>query len=335
MILITGALGFIGYNFLQNYFAHNDEKIIVIDKFVYKNSIILKRKLERTPKVKLFIDDINNRKLVRQIFSDYKPLTVINFAAETHVDTSISSPRKFIKSNIEGTFNLLENALHFWKSCKNQEKLNFKFLQVSTDEVFGSLSKIEPSFNETSKYYPNNPYSASKASADHFVRAFYKTYGLPTIVSNCSNNYGPFQQSEKLIPNTIKSALLEVKIPLYGDGSNIRDWLHVSDHCEALRIILNKGSIGQSYNIGGNNEISNKTLVEIICSTLDKLAPRKNEKSYTDLITNVEDRLGHDFRYSINSDKLKKNLSWVPRLTIKKGIYDTVRWYIDNQEWLK
>ena len=335
MILITGALGFIGYNFLQNYFAHNNEKIIVIDKFVYKDSFILKRKLERNPKVKLFIDDINNRKLVRQIFSDYKPLSVINFAAETHVDTSISSPRKFIKSNIEGTFNLLENALHFWKSSKNQEKLNFKFLQVSTDEVFGSLNKIGTSFNETSKYYPNNPYSASKASADHFVRAFFKTYGLPTIVSNCSNNYGPYQQSEKLIPNTIKSALLEVKIPLYGDGSNIRDWLHVSDHCQALQIILNKGSIGQSYNIGGNNEISNKNLVEIICSTLDKLAPRKNEKSYTDLITNVEDRLGHDFRYSINSDKIKKNLSWIPRLTIKKGIYDTVRWYIDNQEWLK
>ena len=326
MILITGGMGFIGYNFLQNYLLNNDENIIIIDKLTYKNSNLLRKKVDGNSKIKLFVDDINNKKLVRQVLQEFKPSKIINFAAETHVDTSICSPRKFLKTNIEGTFNLLESSLEFWKKM-NINKKDFRFLQVSTDEVFGALKINDSPFKEENKYLPNNPYSASKASADHFVRAFYKTYGLPTIISNCSNNYGPYQQSEKLIPNTIKSALLEKDISIYGDGSNIRDWLHVLDHCSALSILLKKGSIGETYNIGANNEISNKDLVYLICKILDDIAPRKNNKSYTNLICYVNDRLGHDFRYSINSHKIKKNLLWQPLVSLQKGIFDTVKCY--------
>ena len=335
MILITGGLGFIGSNFVIDYCYINKEKIIILDKMVYQSSMLILKKLKGITNVKIIHGDISNKRLVSEILEEYNPRAIINFAAETHVDTSIKSPRIFLETNVNGTFDLLEITLKYWKNSSSLIKNKFKFIHISTDEVFGSLNKNEPSFEETSKYYPNNPYSASKAGSEHFVRAFYKTYGLPVIITNCSNNYGPFQQSEKLIPNTIKCALSDKDIPIYGNGLNIRDWLYVGDHCLAITLLLDKGVVGESYNIGGNNETSNVEIIDLICSALDKLYPRLNKTSYKNLITFVEDRLGHDFRYSINSQKIKNELSWKVSKSLEDGIFETVQWYVDNQDWFK
>jgi len=335
MILITGGLGFIGSNFVIDYCYINKEKIIILDKMVYQSSMLILKKLKGITNVKIIHGDISNKRLVSEILEEYNPRAIINFAAETHVDTSIKSPRIFLETNVNGTFDLLEITLKYWKNSSSLIKNKFKFIHISTDEVFGSLNKNDPSFEETSKYYPNNPYSASKAGSEHFVRAFYKTYGLPVIITNCSNNYGPFQQSEKLIPNTIKCALSDKDIPIYGNGLNIRDWLYVGDHCLAITLLLDKGIVGESYNIGGNNETSNVEIIDLICSALDKLYPRLNKTSYKNLITFVEDRLGHDFRYSINSQKIKNELSWKVSKSLEDGIFETVQWYVDNQDWFK
>jgi len=335
MVLITGGLGFIGLNFVIDYYDINKEKIIILDNMVYQNSMLTLKKLEAMNNVKIIHGDIGNKRLVSEILEEYNPRAIINFAAETHVDTSIKSPRIFLETNVNGTFNLLERALKYWKSSSSLIKEEFKFIHISTDEVFGSLNKNHPSFEEKSKHYPNNPYSASKASSENFARAFFKTYGLPVLITNCSNNYGPFQQSEKLIPNTIKCALLNKNIPIYGNGLNIRDWLYVGDHCSAIALLLDKGVIGESYNIGGNNEISNIEIIDLICLALDKLYPRSNKISYKNLITFVEDRLGHDFRYSINSQKIKNELSWQATKSLENGIFETVQWYVHNQDWFK
>ncbi|MDB2701183.1 dTDP-glucose 4,6-dehydratase [Alphaproteobacteria bacterium] len=335
MILITGGLGFIGSNFVINFSKLDTEKIIILDKFVYQSSRITLNKLKEMKNVEIINGDIGNKNLVSDLLEENTPRAIINFAAETHVDTSIKLPRKFLDTNVNGTFNLLETVLNYWTNNLSLNKKKFRFIHISTDEVFGSLKKNEPSFKEVSKYYPNNPYSASKASSEHFARAFYKTYGLPIIITNCSNNYGPFQQSEKLIPNTIKCALSNQSIPIYGNGLNIRDWLYVEDHCSAISLLLDKGIVGESYNIGGNNEISNIEIIDLICATLDELYPRVNKEPYKNLITFVNDRLGHDFRYSINAQKINNELSWKACKSLENGIAETVQWYVDHQDWFR
>ena len=333
MIMITGGIGFIGLNFVYNWCKNNKEEIIILDKMIYKNSGLNIKKLEQFNNIHIVKGDICDEKLISESLYKYQPRALINFAAQTHVDTSIKVPKIFLETNVIGTFNLLSNSLSYWQkmSAVNQDK--FKFIHISTDEVYGSLSKNSKSFSESSKYFPNNPYSASKASSDHFVRSYNKTYSLPTIISNCSNNYGAFQNSEKLIPSVIKSCMEEKSIRVYGNGSNIRDWLYVSDHCQAIMLLLEKGITGKNYNIGGNQELSNIDIISIICKKMDKIIPRKNGLSYKNLINFVDDRLGHDFRYSINSEKIKDELGWKPVIDLNEGIDLTLSWYMQNEEW--
>ena len=334
MILITGGAGFIGFNFVLNWLKNKSEEVLIVDKLVYPNSSLFLKKIRKLKNTTFIKSDINDNNLISNIFEKYRPRYIVNFAAESHVDTSIKSPEVFLDTNILGTFNLLQNSLKYWNKLKDVEKENFRFLHISTDEVFGSLRINQPSVVELDKYYPNNPYSASKASSEHFVRAYNKTYNLPVIITNCSNNYGPFQQSEKLIPNTIKAALLNKNIPVYGNGLNIRDWIYVEDHCFALNKVLDLGVVGENYNIGGNNEVTNIEIVKTICDILDETIPKKDKRSYNNLITFVEDRLGHDIRYSVNTNKIETKLSWKPTKKFEDGIYETVKWYVNNQKWL-
>ncbi len=277
-------------------------------------------------------NDINNSALLADLFNTYTPRAVLHFAAESHVDNSIASPIEFIRTNINGTFTLLESAKTYWNTRTGAEKDTFRFLHISTDEVYGSLLPNDPPFAETNQYQPNSPYSASKAASDHLVRAWYHTYGLPVLTTNCSNNYGPHQFPEKLIPVTITNALRGGKIPIYGNGENIRDWLYVKDHCDAIRCVLNKGVTGEPYNVGGGNEIRNIDLVTTVCHILDQLKP-KASGSYADQITFVADRQGHDKRYAIDSTKIKKMLGWQPNHDFYNGIRSTVEWYLHNQDW--
>ncbi len=332
-ILVTGGAGFIGSNFIINWVSKYKEKIINLDNLNYASN---KNNLSKLNKknYKFIKGSINNKKLVRTILRTYKINKIINFAAETHVDRSIVDGSKFINTNINGTFNLLEESKNYYLSLKKANKLKFKFLHVSTDEVFGSLSKNSKPSIEDSVMKPNNPYSATKASSDHLVRAFYKTYGVPTIISNCSNNYGPYQFPEKLIPLVINNALMEKNLPIYGNGKQIRDWLYVEDHCKALVIILKNGKAGDKFNIGGNNEITNINLVKNICNILDNQFPRKKGK-YKDLIKFVKDRPGHDTRYSLSTLKIMKQLKWKPKENIVTGLNKTVKWYLNNPNWLK
>ena len=280
-----------------------------------------------------FHGDISDRNLTSKLFQNFQPEAVVHFAAETHVDRSIDGPMEFIQTNIVGTTNLLNETLKYWKKLNTKKQIsNFKFLHVSTDEVFGSLDD-ESLFTETSSYDPRSPYSASKASSDHLVRAWHCTYGLPVLTINCSNNYGPYQFPEKLIPLMIANCIDEKPLPLYGDGLNIRDWLYVGDHCNAIHTIIQDGKIGETYNIGGNNQIRNIDIVKIICNILDKLKPRTNGSLYNELITYVKDRPGHDFRYAIDASKIKNDLGWVPQETFETGIYKTIKWYLDNEAW--
>ncbi len=326
-LMVTGGCGFIGSNFIKHQLNNSQNKVLNIDKLTYSSNLENLLEIKDSKNYRFVKGDIGDKILIRSIFDEFLPDVLINFAAETHVDRSIESPNVFIKTNILGTVNLLDVSLDY---CKEH---HFRFIHVSTDEVYGSLLSNENSFTEKSPYKPNSPYSASKASSDHLVRSWNKTYKLPSIITSCSNNYGPNQFPEKLIPLIIANCIDEKELPIYGDGTNIRDWLHVEDHCIALDLIMKKGEIGQKYNISANNEINNIDIVNNLCEILDFMKPRKNGLSYKKLIKYVEDRPGHDFRYSVDSSKIQKTLGWKPSRSFKKGIEDTVKWYIDNENW--
>ena len=332
-ILVTGGAGFIGGAFIEKLLLTTDSKIFNIDKLSYASNperidLILKANNYLKERYQLLTFDIIEDALLKSKIEEISPDIVVHFAAESHVDRSIENPSNFISSNIIGTFSLLNNLLGYWKSIKNKNKKdNFRFLHISTDEVFGTVRNNQK-FSEKTSYSPRSPYSASKASSDHLVNAWYHTYGLPILITNCSNNYGPWQFPEKLIPLTIFKAINKEKIPLYGDGKNIRDWLHVEDHINAILLVLENGRPGESYCIGGHGEKTNLEMVNIICDTLDYLIP--SDEKHNKLITFVKDRLGHDRRYAINSNKITSELGWYPKYTIEEGIKSTIKWYIKN-----
>jgi dTDP-glucose 4,6-dehydratase len=335
MIMVTGGAGFIGSNFVLDWFGASDEGLINLDKLTYagnmENLSSLRDKLEHT-----FVKgDIGDVDLIRRLLKEHRPRAIVNFAAESHVDRSIHGPEDFIQTNIVGTFHLLEAVRGYWSGLPEQEKSAFRFLHVSTDEVYGSLGKGDPAFNEANKYEPNSPYSASKAASDHLVRAYHHTYGLPVLTTNCSNNYGPYHFPEKLIPLCIQNALSGKPLPIYGDGQQIRDWLYVKDHCSAIRRVLEAGKVGEVYNVGGWNEKANLDVVHTLCDILDDLSPRADGQSYKTQIIFVTDRPGHDRRYAIDATKLERELGWKPAETFETGIRKTVRWYLDNQEWAR
>ncbi len=334
-ILVTGGSGFIGSNFILNWIKKSSEKIINVDKLTYAGNEENLENIKDNDQYVFIKSDINDCHNYKNEFLNNDIRAVINFAAESHVDRSISSPSKFMQTNIIGTFNLLETSKKYWNDLSEKKKKNFRFVHVSTDEVYGSLSLDEQPFTENNKYKPNSPYSASKASSDHLVRVYNKTYNFPTLITNCSNNYGPFQYPEKLIPLVINNAIREKPLPIYGDGKQIRDWLYVEDHCNAIIEVLNNGFPFEVYNIGGNNEIQNIDIAIIICEKLDILKRRDNGKSYKELISFVKDRPGHDTRYAINNAKIKKELNWSPNEDFKSGISRTIDWYLKNQSWVE
>lgn len=333
-ILVTGGAGFIGCNFIIDWLVDCDEPIINLDKLTYAGNLESLSGLHGDPRYAFIQGDIGDRSLVGGLLSRYKPRAIINFAAESHVDRSIHGPGEFIQTNIVGTFNLLECARAHFASLSETEKAAFRFLHVSTDEVYGSLKADDPAFAETNRYEPNSPYSASKAASDHLVRAYHHTYGLPVLTTNCSNNYGPYQFPEKLIPLMIVNALAGKSLPVYGDGQQIRDWLYVSDHCAAIRRVLDAGRVGETYNVGGWNEKPNLEIVHAIVALLDELRQRSDGKSYGEQITYVTDRPGHDRRYAIDASKIERELGWRPAETFTSGIRKTVNWYLENPEWV-
>lgn len=333
MILVTGGAGFIGSNFVLDWVAQSNETIINLDALTYAGNLENLNALNGDSRHVFVHGDIGDTALVGNLLAKHQPRAIVNFAAESHVDRSIYGPSEFIQTNIVGTFNLLEVVRAYWSKLVDAEKRNFRFLHVSTDEVYGSLDKDEPAFAETRRYEPNSPYSASKAASDHLVRAYHHTYGLPVLTTNCSNNYGPYHFPEKLIPLMIVNALAGKALPVYGDGQQIRDWLYVKDHCSAIRCVLEKGRPGETYNVGGWNEKANIDIVNTICSLLGELRPRLDGKSYGEQITYVMDRPGHDRRYAIDARKIERELGWKPAETFETGIRKTVQWYLDNQEW--
>ena len=333
-ILVTGAAGFIGANFVLDWLALHDEPIINLDKLTYAGNLDSLKSLKADVRHIFVQGDISDSALVSSLLKQYQPRAVINFAAESHVDRSISGPSDFIQTNIVGTFNLLESVRAYWTALAPALKTAFRFLHISTDEVYGSLSATDAPFAETNTYEPNSPYSASKAASDHLVRAWHHTYGLPVLTTNCSNNYGPYHFPEKLIPLIILNALAGKPLPIYGDGQQIRDWLYVKDHCAAIRRVLDVGKVGETYNVGGWNEKANIVVVRTICALLDELKPKASGR-YEEQITFVEDRAGHDRRYAIDARKLEKELGWKPVETFESGIRKTVLWYLENDEWIK
>lgn len=334
-IFVTGGAGFIGANFILNWLATCDHTVINLDKLTYAGNKKNFACIENDARHVFIHGDICDQALVSQLLAEHRPRAIINFAAESHVDRSIHGPEDFIQTNVVGTFHLLEAARSYWSTLNSVEKAQFRFLHVSTDEVYGSLEPDAHPFIETTPYAPNSPYAASKASSDHLVRAYHHTYGLPTLITNCSNNYGPYQFPEKLIPLMIHNALTDKPMSIYGDGQNVRDWLFVSDHCAAIRRILEAGRVGEVYNIGGSSEKTNLQVVETLCTILDKLKPRLDGSPYKEQITFVKDRLGHDRRYAIDAGKLYHELGWKPTETFETGIRKTVQWYLDNQEWIR
>ncbi|MCG2577804.1 dTDP-glucose 4,6-dehydratase [Dechloromonas sp. XY25] len=334
MILVTGAAGFIGSNFVLDWLAQSDETVVNLDALTYAGNLENLVSLEGDVRHIFVKGDIADFGLVAGLFAKHKPRAVVNFAAESHVDRSIHGPEDFIQTNIVGTFRLLEAVRAYWGGMEDEEKTGFRFLHVSTDEVYGSLEKDDPAFSETNRYEPNSPYSASKAASDHLVRAYHHTYGLPVLTTNCSNNYGPYHFPEKLIPLVIHNALAGKPLPIYGDGQQIRDWLYVKDHCSAIRQVLEAGRLGETYNVGGWNEKPNLEVVHTLCAILDELSPRGDGKPYSEQITYVKDRPGHDRRYAIDATKIERELGWKPAETFETGIRKTVRWYLDNQDWV-
>ena len=335
MILVTGGAGFIGGNFVLRTMAAKNTGLVNLDRLTYAGNLQTLQSISDKPNYHFYQGDIGDRALVAQILKKYQPEAVINFAAESHVDRSIHGPGDFIQTNIVGTFHLLESVRAYYEKLGDVQKNKFRFLHVSTDEVYGTLDQTDPPFAETNPYEPNSPYAASKAASDHLVRAWFHTYGLPVLTTNCSNNYGPYQFPEKLIPLVIHNALKGKPLPVYGDGKQIRDWLYVEDHCDAIRVVLERGRLGEAYNIGGNNEKTNISVVETICRILDQLRPRADQKSYLEQITFVKDRPGHDRRYAINASKIANELGWKPKETFESGIQKTVQWYLDHQDWVE
>lgn len=334
-LLVTGGAGFIGGNFVLDWIAGSDEPVVNLDKLTYAGNLETLASVAENPRHVFVQGDIGDRALVERLLAEHRPRAVINFAAESHVDRSIHGPGDFIQTNIVGTFNLLESVRGYWSALPEGEKAAFRFLHVSTDEVYGSLSKDDPAFAETNRYEPNSPYSASKAASDHLVRAWHHTYGLPVLTTNCSNNYGPYHFPEKLIPLMIVNALAGKPLPVYGDGMQIRDWLYVKDHCSAIRRVLQAGRLGETYNVGGWNEKPNIEIVNTVCKLLDELRPKQDGTSYATQITYVTDRPGHDRRYAIDARKLERELGWKPAETFETGIRKTVEWYLANPEWVQ
>ncbi len=333
-ILVTGGAGFIGSNFVLDWLAQSDEPIVNLDKLTYAGNLENLASLQGDARHMFVQGDMGDRALVERLLAEHQPRAVLNFAAESHVDRSIHGPEDFIQTNIVGTFRLLEAVRAYWSALPEADKTAFRFLHVSTDEVYGTLSKDDPPFAETNAYEPNSPYSASKAASDHLVRAWHHTYGLPVLTTNCSNNYGPYHFPEKLIPLMIVNALAGKPLPVYGDGQQIRDWLYVKDHCSAIRRVLEEGRLGQTYNIGGWNEKPNIEIVHTVCMLLDELRPKVDGSSYKTQITHVPDRPGHDRRYAIDARKIERELGWKPAETFETGIRKTVQWYLANPEWV-
>ncbi|MGE5385896.1 MAG: dTDP-glucose 4,6-dehydratase [Betaproteobacteria bacterium] len=334
MILVTGGAGFIGANFILDWLAASDEPIVNLDKLTYAGNLESLASIEGDARYHFAKGDIGDFELVAGLLNRSQPRAIINFAAESHVDRSIHGPEDFIQTNIVGTFHLLEAVRAYWIQLDAPARQAFRFLHVSTDEVYGSLSNGEAPFDEDRRYEPNSPYSASKASSDHLVRAYHQTYGLPVLTTNCSNNYGPFQFPEKLVPLVIHNALAGKPLPIYGDGMQVRDWLYVGDHCSAIRTVLADGEVGETYNVGGWNEKPNLDVVRTLCAILDRLQPRAGGASYEELISYVKDRPGHDRRYAIDAGKIARELGWKPMETFETGIEKTVRWYLDHAEWV-
>ncbi len=336
MILVTGGAGFIGGNFVLDWLKDTKaEGVINLDKLTYAGNLATLDSLKSDPRHIFIHGDIGDKELLTKLLNEYQPRAIVNFAAESHVDRSIHGPAAFVQTNIVGTFTLLECARAYWSALDESKKTSFRFHHVSTDEVYGSLSVTAPAFTESHPYEPNSPYSASKAASDHLVRAWFHTYGFPVVTTNCSNNYGPYHFPEKLIPLVILNALNSKLLPIYGDGQQVRDWLYVGDHCSAIREVLAKGKLGETYNIGGWNEKANIDVVKTICGILDELKPRTDGKSYADQIAFVTDRPGHDRRYAIDASKLKRELGWRPAETFDTGIKKTVQWYLDNPAWVE
>lgn len=333
-ILVTGGAGFIGSNFVLDWVAASSELVVNVDRLTYAGNLENLSSLNGSAQHVFVNVDIADTEAIAALLQKHRPRAILNFAAESHVDRSIHGPEEFIQTNIVGTFRLLEAVRAFWRSLEVDEQQAFRFLHVSTDEVYGSLSKDEPAFSETHQYQPNSPYSASKAASDHLVRAYHHTYGLPVLTTNCSNNYGPYHFPEKLIPLMIVNALAGENLPLYGDGQQVRDWLYVKDHCSAIRRVLEVGQVGEVYNVGGWNEKTNLDIVHRVCELLDELSPRADGKPYKDQITYVTDRPGHDRRYAIDARKLERELGWKPAETFETGIRKTVEWYLSNQQWV-
>lgn len=337
-ILVTGGAGFIGSNFVIDWLQETDETVVNLDKLTYAGNLGNLAALENDSRHIFIKGDIGDKAVLEECLRTHKPRAIINFAAESHVDRSIHGPEEFMQTNIIGTFRLLETVRGFWGEMSDEDKAAFRFLHVSTDEVYGSLAPDAPAFAETNRYEPNSPYSASKASSDHLIRAYHHTYGLPVLTTNCSNNYGPYQFPEKLIPLIIHNALTLKALPIYGDGQQIRDWLYVSDHCSAIRTVLAGGTPGEVYNIGGLNEKANIEIVHTLCDLLDSLSPVAGDapvSGYRELITYVTDRPGHDRRYAINATKIESELGWQPAETFETGIRKTVLWYLDNPDWVE
>ena len=334
MILVTGGAGFIGANFVIEWLRATNEPVVNLDKLTYAGNLANLASLKSDARHVFVRGDIGDQALVEKLLAEHRPRAVVNFAAESHVDRSIHGPGEFIETNVVGTFRLLDAVRGYWETLPGAEKDAFRFLHVSTDEVYGSLGADDPAFSETTPYAPNSPYSASKAGSDHLVRAWHHTYGLPTLTTNCSNNYGPFQFPEKLIPLMILNARSGKPLPVYGDGKNVRDWLYVTDHCSAIREVLAKGSVGEVYNVGGNSEKQNIEVVTTVCALLDGLAPRPSGK-YADQITYVKDRPGHDRRYAIDATKIRRELGWEPAHRFESALRETVQWYLANDAWVK
>jgi dTDP-glucose 4,6-dehydratase len=334
MILVTGGAGFIGGNFVLDWLAQSEEPVINVDKLTYAGNLETLESLKDDSRHIFIRADIGDKSTIGQLLEKYRPRAIINFAAESHVDRSILEPDAFIQTNVVGTFNLLECTKQYWNGLSDEEKLAFRFLHVSTDEVYGTLSKEDPPFSETNAYEPNSPYSASKAASDHLVRAYHHTFGLPVLTTNCSNNYGPYHFPEKLIPLMIVNALAGKDLPVYGDGQQIRDWLYVKDHCSAIRAVLAGGRLGETYNVGGWNEKANIDIVNAVCTLLDEMSPRTDGKAYAEQIRYVADRPGHDRRYAIDARKIEREVGWRPAETFETGIRKTVAWYLENNTWV-
>jgi dTDP-glucose 4,6-dehydratase len=335
LVLVTGGAGFIGSNFVLQWIDSESASIVNLDKLTYAGNLNNLRSVEAHPRYRFEQGDILDRDFLRELLRREEPRAIVHFAAESHVDRSIHGPDDFVRTNVNGTFNLLEEARAYWSELPETDRTSFRFLHISTDEVYGSLGPSDPAFSETTPYAPNSPYSASKAASDHLVRAYYHTYGLPVLTTNCSNNYGPHQFPEKLIPLMILNACAGKALPVYGNGKNVRDWLYVEDHCRAIRTVLSQGRVGETYNVGGRSEKTNLEIVGAICELLDDLRPHDPVVPHYKLVTFVKDRPGHDRRYAMDTRKVERDLHWSPVETFESGIRKTVRWYLEHEDWVR